>query len=63
MVAAAAMGRIVQLQMRPRLEGSTVSVGSDALNSVMIVLYSASVMVPAVTDGLLTARVVVLIPV
>eukprot|EP00966_Prymnesium_polylepis_P265360 6130578-Prymnesium_polylepis.1 len=47
-VAAAAMGMIVQLRMRPRLLGSTMSPGRDDLNSAMIAEYSVSVMVPAV---------------
>eukprot|EP00966_Prymnesium_polylepis_P121132 2799476-Prymnesium_polylepis.1 len=32
-VAAAAIGMIEQLRMRPRLEGSTMSAGRDDLNS------------------------------
>ena len=38
MVAAAAIGRMVQLRMRPRLLGSTMSAGRDDLNSVMMAL-------------------------
>mmetsp|Transcript_25615 Transcript_25615/g.58293 ORF Transcript_25615/g.58293 Transcript_25615/m.58293 type:complete len:266 (-) Transcript_25615:35-832(-) len=63
MVAAAAMGRIVQWRMRPRLLGSTMSLGRDALNSLIIALYSVSVMVPAVTDCLQMERVVLDMPV
>ena len=62
-MAAPANGKMVQLRIRPRLLGSTMSPGKEDLNSAMIAVYSESVMVLAVTDCLLTERVVEDIPV
>ena len=52
--AAAANGRRVQHRMRPRLHGSTMSEGSDSLNTRMIALNSSCVMTPDETVGLET---------
>ena len=61
-VAAAARGSAVQHRMRPRLEGSTISDGSESLNTRMIALYSSSVMTPAETVGLEMERAVLPMP-
>ena len=60
--AAAATGIMVQLRMRPREEGSTMSPGRDDRNSAISAVYSASVRTPEVVDALLTGIAVDPIP-
>ena len=59
---AAARGSTVQQRMRPRLDGSTISDGSDSLNTRMIALNSSCVMMPEETVGLEMERAVLPMP-